>query len=495
MESLTARVLRSSILLMLMRLLQRSIGLISMLILARVLVPEDFGLIAIVALIVHFCDGMANTGTQHYIAQKGHVSEDDLNTAWTLDIIIRVVLWIAVILLAPMLSVFFERTELENALIVASFMLPIAAANNPKFLMLRRELNYNPIFKVTVAQRLFSFAATMGYLWIDQSFWALVVGDLTSALVMALGSYYVTPHKPRLGLKSVVEQWRFTRWTLLRAIVGYIRGQFDVFLTTRFYLPADIGAYHVTRSISVMPVSEVIGPATEPLIAAFAKAKDDPDTLAHRISLSALVIVGLAFPAAAFMWTFPQVLVDFFLGEQWTGADLILQALTPLIVAFIVSSAAGQCLVALGKVRELFIFGMTSTVLAFSTLLYFRQDTVAEFAALRSAIGIFTAVIACLYVSQFVRINGGRMVLMALPLAALSALAAYITHFVLGGVHINVVVDLASRLSLFGILMLGGLSSLYFIVYRHSREGQAIADIAISRAEPLLQKVRARSRR
>ena len=87
------------------------------------------------------------------------------------------------------------------------------------------------------------------------------------------------------------------------------------------------------------------------------------------------------------------------------------------------------------------------------------------------------------------------MVLMALPLAALSALAAYITHFVLGGVHINVVVDLASRLSLFGILMLGGLSSLYFIVYRHSREGQAIADIAISRAEPLLQKVRARSRR
>ena len=495
MESLTARVLRSSILLMLMRLLQRSIGLISMLVLARVLVPEDFGLIAISALVIHFCDGMSNTGTQYYITQKQHVSEDDLNTAWTLDIIIRVVLWIAVILLAPTLAVFFERPELELVLVVASCRLPIAATNNPKFLMLRRELNYTPIFKVTIAQRLFAFAATMGYLWVDQSFWALVVGELTSALVLAVGSYYVAPRRPRLGLNRVAEQWRFTRWILLRAIVGYIRGQFDVFLATRFYLPADLGAYHVTRHISVMPVSEVIGPATEPLIAAFARAKEDPATLAHRVSLSLLVIVGLAFPAAVFMWTFPQALVNFFLGDQWKGAHLILQALSPLVVAFVVSSAAGQCLVALGKVRELFIFEMASTVLALATLLSFRQDTIAEFAALRAAVGIFLAVIACLYVLRFVRVNGSRLVLLALPLAALSALAAYITHFLLDGVNINVVVDLASRLSLFGALVLIGLLSLYFIVYRHTVEGRAIADIAISRAKPLLERIRRRGSR
>ena len=173
MESLTARVLRSSILLMVMRLLQRSIGLISMLVLARVLVPEDFGLIAISALIIHFCDGMSNTGTQNYITQKRRVSENDLNTAWTLDIIVRVVLWITVILLAPTLAVFFERPELELVLVVASCRLPIAATNNPKFLMLRRELNYTPIFKVTIAQRLFAFAATMGYLC-----WTRVFGRL-----------------------------------------------------------------------------------------------------------------------------------------------------------------------------------------------------------------------------------------------------------------------------------------------------------------------------
>ena len=138
---------------------------------------------------------------------------------------------------------------------------------------------------------------------------------------------------------------------------------------------------------------------------------------------------------------------------------------------------------------------MASTVLALATLLSFRQDTIAEFAALRAAVGIFLAVIACLYVLRFVRVNGSRLVLLALPLAALSALAAYITHFLLDGVNINVVVDLASRLSLFGALVLIGLLSLYFIVYRHTVEGRAIADIAISRAKPLLERIRTRGSR
>ena len=98
--------------------------------------------------------------------------------------IVRVVLWITVILLAPTFAVFFERPELELVLVVASCRLPIAAANNPQFLMLRRELNYTPIFKVTIAQRLFAFAATMGYLWVDQSFWALVVGLCIASILL-----------------------------------------------------------------------------------------------------------------------------------------------------------------------------------------------------------------------------------------------------------------------------------------------------------------------
>ena len=84
---------------------------------------------------------------------------------------------------------------------------------------------------------------------------------------------------------------------------------------------------------------------------------------------------------------------------------------------------------------------------------------------------------------------------MALPLAALSALSAYVTHSLLGSISINVVVDLASRLSMFGALVLIGLLSLYFIVYRHTLEGRAIADIAISRVKPLLQRIRTRGSR
>ncbi|MFQ3199075.1 MAG: lipopolysaccharide exporter, partial [Paraglaciecola sp.] len=71
------------------KILQRVLGLISTLILARVLTPEDFALIAIVSLTLYFFDMLSQSGSEPYIVQKKQVSEDDLNTSWTLDLLLK----------------------------------------------------------------------------------------------------------------------------------------------------------------------------------------------------------------------------------------------------------------------------------------------------------------------------------------------------------------------------------------------------------------------
>ena len=116
MASLSSQVLSSSFLLLIIRLIQRSIGLISTLILARVLTPNDFGIVAISVLVVHFCDALSATGSQQYIVQKTDVDSDDVNSAWTIDIIMKLALWIILVLAVPLISSFYDRPEIENAL-------------------------------------------------------------------------------------------------------------------------------------------------------------------------------------------------------------------------------------------------------------------------------------------------------------------------------------------------------------------------------------------
>ena len=107
--SLARRVLGSAALLVGIKAVQRSLGLISLLILARLLTPEDFGLIALVSITVHFFDILSNVGSEQYIIQKQAVSEEDLNTAWTIDLLMKAALWLLLMLCAPLLAEFFEQ--------------------------------------------------------------------------------------------------------------------------------------------------------------------------------------------------------------------------------------------------------------------------------------------------------------------------------------------------------------------------------------------------
>lgn len=86
--STTKKLLQSSGLLVGIRLFQRSLGLISTLILARLLTPEDFGVVAVAALIIHFSEVLSNTGIQQYIVQVEEANVETVNTAWTLDLMV-----------------------------------------------------------------------------------------------------------------------------------------------------------------------------------------------------------------------------------------------------------------------------------------------------------------------------------------------------------------------------------------------------------------------
>lgn len=477
MASLTSQVLSSSFLLLIIRLIQRSIGLISTLILARVLTPNDFGIVAISVLVVHFCDALSATGSQQYIVQKTEVDSDDVNSAWTIDIIMKSILWIILIISVPLISSFYDRPEIENALYVSSLVLLVGAFKSPSLMLLRRTLSYKPIFRISILQKLLSFSVVMTFVYFEPSYWALIVGDLVSALTLTIGSYFIYTVKLKFSLRKIKEQWAFSQWVLLKGGVGFARAESDTILVSKYFSSEALGAYHMARHLSIMPSTEIIGPAIEPLIASFARVKNEPEKLAFQFTLSLLVIILLIMPACAFIWSFPESIINFFLGKQWAIAYPILSALSLFLFTTVISQLLNQFCIALGKVKSIFIYDVLSLFIIVSVLLTFMTDSLYEFSLLRGGVAFILVFSFFIYLKSISDLSIIYIIKLILPIALLSVLSAVLTLEIGieswgGGMF-----SLFYYLPVFGVIYLMLIVLSYVFYYKNMKEGVHIYNL------------------
>jgi len=478
MASLTSQVLSSSFLLLIIKLIQRCIGLISTLILARVLTPNDFGIVAISVLIVHFCDALSATGSQQYIVQKTDVDSDDVNSAWTIDIIMKSTLWVILVLAVPFVSSFYERPEIENALYVSSLVLLIGAFKSPGLMLLRRALFYKPIFRISILQKLLSFSVVMVFVYFEPSYWALIIGDLVSTLTLTIGSYYIHTAKPKFSLRKVKEQWAFSQWVLLKGGVGFVRAESDTILVSKYFSSEALGAYHLARHLSIMPSTEIIGPAIEPLIASFARVKHEPEKLAYQFTLSLLVIVLLIMPACTFIWSFPEPIINFFLGSQWESAYPILSALSVFLFTIVIGQLLNQFCIALGKVKSIFIYDVLSLLIVVSILLAFMTESLYQFSLLRGGVAFILVSLFFVYLKSISSLSIIYISKLIIPMVILSLISAALTLEIGieswgGGMF-----SLFYYMAIFGLIHVILIAISYVFYYKNMKEGIHIYNLA-----------------
>lgn len=430
MPSIAKRVLRSSAQLLIIRFLNRSIGLISTLILARLLTPSDFGLVAIVAIIVQLFDVVATSGSSQYIIQKSTVDEKDLNTSWTIDIIMKTSLQLLLILIAPLVSVYYNKPELTMAIIVASFSLPISSFVNPGIILYKKDLEYSKILKLSVLQKLISFTTVMIIVFSTPSYWALIAGDLVSALALTVGSYIIHSYRPKWTLSEIREQWKFSQWILFKSIFGYTRSQIDTVLVSKNFEISDVGLYHVTKHLTSITARDLISPALTPLLAAFSETKvSDAGQLPMQVRLALLSLVFLVSPLSIFIWSFPQPIINTLLGSQWDGAAPVLSALSLLILSFSVNQLLELFCVSQGFVKQLFFYDLLSMAVVVSVLFVSPGDTLAEFSLKRGGLGIIVCGAFLIYVNYRFKLTLTKLFPLIIPIVLSILLTTFITSW------------------------------------------------------------------
>lgn len=386
--SLAKKTFFSSIILLSLAFINRSLGLISMLILARILTPDDFGIVAISSMVIFLFDSLSTSGSMQYIIQKKEVSDEDLNSAWTLNIILKGVFFIVCLILIPYIADFFNNDKLKPVLYLISAILPMTAAGNPGIYLLRKNLQFKPIFKLMTIQKVITTILVVLLALYYKSYWAMIVGTVSSYLIPTLGSYIIHSYRPKLHFGKIKEQWHFSQWIFLKSIVGYSKGQIDSFLVAKFFNVSSIGGYNLMKNLSTMPATEIVAPATEPLLSAFSKSKNNKKALNHQFNISLLVVIILISPIASFMYYFDSNIITILLGEKWLIYADILGILSIGLITLPVSSIINHYCTATGYVKTLFITDLISSISTILILVYFSDSRLEVIALLRVIINI-----------------------------------------------------------------------------------------------------------
>jgi lipopolysaccharide exporter len=367
--------LKGSLVLVCTKISEKLLGLVSTLVLARILVPEDFGIIAISLLVIYFMTTVANSGGREYIIRKDHIDDEDINTFWTLNLYLKIGVFILVLLITPLIASFYEDQRLLTLIPILALTLPLGAMVNPAVVICQRNQNYFPILKIDITKKSISITLAIATALYFQNYWALIVGHLTANIINLVLSYILFNYRPKFTLKKLGEQWAFSQWMLARSVLGYCRSQLDTLFVSVFFPASALGGFHISKYISNMAASELVAPALEPLLASYSKNKHIAGDFKHQIVLTIMVVSASAIPLTAFVFNNSADIVSFVLGDKWIEYATLFSYLSLLVIPQAIGNVSGSIITSSGKVNLLFYYDLISLTIMIGTLYSLRNGS------------------------------------------------------------------------------------------------------------------------
>jgi len=303
-----------------LRFAMRLLGFVSTLLLARLLVPEDFGLVALATSIAAILEVAGDLGTDNALIARGGGDRKAYDTAWTLSLLRGLLTVLVLVGAAPWMSAFFAEPRLAELMVWVALFAMLQAAQNIGTVDFRLRLDFVREFHWQFWPKAASFVVALGCALIWRSYWALVAGILTRRLGMFVGSYLLSPYRPRLSLARWRELFAVSRWILADNALVFLRDRVDSLVIGKLAGAHALGLYELANELASLPTTEIAGPATRAVFPGYARLRGDPAALRrnYRDSVAALLLVTLPLGAGIALLAEPAVAL--LLGPQWMPA-------------------------------------------------------------------------------------------------------------------------------------------------------------------------------
>jgi lipopolysaccharide exporter len=377
-----------------MRWTDRLIGFVSTLILARLLVPEDFGIVAMASIVVGLADVLLDMGVNITLIQNRNATQDDYNAAWTLRLIQSGLAALLVLAAAEPAAEYFRDPRVASVIQVLALSLLLSGCENIGVVNFQKKMEFGVEFRFVFIKRITGFLITMIMAWHLHSYWALVIGSL-GGRVMGVGlSYAMHPMRPRLSFTRMKSMLSLSTWNLLRGIAGFLNENLHRFVVGGRESTAIMGGYALGCDIAALPSTELLSPLSRVLFPMFVELRDDREKLKRGFLLALGIQTLVGIPAGTGLAVVASELVLALLGEKWIAAVPFVQIMGAVNIIIAIAVSGGYVLLALGRAK-IMAYSSWMSVLLFTVLAVaaIPQGGAMAIATLRLAVAAFTLVI------------------------------------------------------------------------------------------------------
>jgi PST family polysaccharide transporter len=336
------------------RVLVNLVSLASSVLLARLLVPADFGLVATATTVFGILSSVTELSLSSALIRHPDPTDRHFDVAWTLGLARSLLLAVVMSASAPVLASVFNEPRLLAIVLVLAGSIAIGGLTNPKLVVFQRQLEFWQGFALQVTTRVVMLAATLAVALVQRSYWALIAGMVASQITQVLLSYVLLPYRPSFRLAGARELLDFTVWLSLGQAVNTLNWKSDPLLVGYFLGPTALGHYTFGDNLAQLPSREAIAPIAQTLFPAFSRISGDPAAVRAAYVRAQTFLFMIALPAGCGFAAIAEPVVTVLLGAKWLPSVLVIQALASVMAVQTLTSPLQALAMSLGNTRALF---------------------------------------------------------------------------------------------------------------------------------------------
>jgi PST family polysaccharide transporter len=353
------------------RVLQQLIAIATTVVLARLLVPADFGLVALVVVFTGFAAVLTDLGLGAALIHRRVIEERHLSSAFWLSVLVGAGLAVLVAAMAPFVAAFYGEPRLTWITVTLASVFLVTPLAVVQTSLMQRDMEFRRLAAIENAATVVGAGVGIATAAAGFGVWGLVLMTASTALVRTAAVWLLTGWRPRSGLSlaAVRDLWRFSANLVGFQAINYWMRNADNLIVGKFLGAAALGVYGRAYNLMLQPVGHAGAVLSRVMFPALSSVQHDPDRV-RRAYVRALALIGLiTFPVTLGLLVAAEPLILTLYGPKWSDVVPILQILCAAALLQSVSTTVGWIYQSQGRTDWMFRWGLvagTVTIVSFA---------------------------------------------------------------------------------------------------------------------------------
>lgn len=341
------------------------INTVSTVVLARLLTPDDYGLVAMVTAVTGFVALFKDLGLSMATVQRKDITHAQVSNLFWINVGVSLILGVVLCGISPLISWFYHEPRLIRITLVLSLAFIFSGLSVQHNALLRRQMRFSILAIVDIISLFSGIVGAVLLAWVGCEYWALVAMPILTSISYVIMVWFFCNWRPGgftrgVGLRSMLA---FGGHLTGFSIVNYFSRNLDQILIGRYWGAQSLGFYSKAYHIMLLPVSQIRGPLETVSIPALSHLQDDPARFRNYYLKLVKLTAFLSMPLMVILFVFAAEIITLLLGPNWSGCVYIFQILS--VVSFLqpVSTTRGLVLISLGKSKKYLRWGLANAIL------------------------------------------------------------------------------------------------------------------------------------